>query len=182
MFHVNALWGTVAPGSTPYDPPPILLEMFARMYSNDSSLFSNTSTQPQLAPTSVILRAWSDTDSHGCNITRLRRFEETHVGLIKATLARHGLRAFAPDLCQSPYSLYNNVHRIVATDTFRQLLLARAYEPFDANPKYASEVEFLVKLYDHHMHHYWQGRYEQEIKNPGTLKAIEEENATIQNR
>ena len=88
---------------------------------------------------------------------------------IQTYLSRSGLNCWCPDLRQSAYSLYNSACRIIAIDTFKQALVSHTYLALAPNTSYASNMDVLVKLYDHFVFHYMRLRYRRDGRTPGSV-------------
>lgn len=108
---------------------------------------------------------------------------EEHIILyIDSYIARFGLEQWCPDFKQSPYSLYNATHRLIAIDTFKQAVVSHAYASLKPNLKYVLDSDLLEKLYNHYVHYYFYRRYSREIDNPGAVLAVDEANPAYRNR
>src|SRR6266545_7199970 len=73
---------------------------------------------------------------------------------MQSRLATFGLTSWCPDLRQTPYSLYNSACHIIALDTFKQALVSHTYATLQPNLIYATDMNLLIKLYDHFVHYY----------------------------
>ncbi len=111
-----------------------------------------------------------------------RLIEEHMLGYIQACLSRFGMQHWCPDLCQSAYSLYNSACRIIAIDTFKQALISHTYIHISLNTIYASNMDILIKLYDHFVFHYLLVRYRREARQPGSVQKELQSNPMYQGR
>ncbi|EPQ53430.1 hypothetical protein GLOTRDRAFT_13724, partial [Gloeophyllum trabeum ATCC 11539] len=66
--------------------------------------------------------------------------------------------------------------------TFQQGLMAKAYNQFGPNPKYALNTMTILRLYDHFVHHYQQKRFVKEQKSPGSVATTEARKTAYKNR
>ena len=85
---------------------------------------------------------------------QLQQIEEHIIDYIQSSLARFGFVVWCPNLCQTPYALYNTACRIVALNTFKQALVSHTYTHLAPNISYIKDMVLLVKMYDHFVHHY----------------------------
>ncbi len=111
-----------------------------------------------------------------------RLIEEHRLGYIQACLSRFGMQRWCPDLCQSAYSLYNSACRIIAIDTFKQALISHTYIHISLNTIYTSNMDILIKLYDHFVFHYLLVRYRREARQPGSVQKELQSNPMYQGR
>ncbi|HEV7735749.1 MAG TPA: hypothetical protein VGO47_00010, partial [Chlamydiales bacterium] len=113
--------------------------------------------------------------------TQIRAVEEHILEYMQSCLAKFGLIRWCPDLQQTAYSLYNSACRIIALDTFKQALVSHTYTHLQPNTTYAKDMDLLIKLYDHFVHHYQYQCFKKESHNPGSIQAAEEMNPKYQN-
>jgi hypothetical protein len=88
----------------------------------------------------------------------------------RATLARLGIRTWAPDLEDSPDSLYNEACRIAAIKSFRQVASNGAYKFMNCNIQYVNDIDILIQAYNHYVFFVSKNKYNREKKNPGGLR------------
>jgi hypothetical protein len=182
LFHIWVLWGLVDPKTVPYDPPADVLSTFSLRFKNDDQLQQQRSMEPLIRPQTVAINVWDDASVRGRNMMTFEEFDEGLLGHMKSTMARFGLTRFCPDLRESPRSLYNKAHRIVAVESFKQGLIGCMYATFNANSHWASRTEDLVKIYDHHVHYFLRERYRLEKRKAGGNIVRDAKNAKMQGR
>ena len=171
-LHIRLLWGLFYPNQPPPTPNDETLHIFALHFHNESSLMNAQAGGSLVAPDCVHVGV-SITD-HGVVASQLRHIEEHIIEYIQACLSRFGLLAWGPDLCQTPYALYNVTCHIIALDTFKQALTSHAYAHLAPNLAYTKDMVLLIKLYDHFVHHYLQQHYQKECQVPGSVRAADE--------
>src|SRR6266540_1348428 len=101
---------------------------------------------------------------------------------MQSRLATFGLTSWCPDLRQTPYSLYNSACCIIALDTFKQALVSHTYASLQPNLIYATDMNLLIKLYDHFVHYYMFTRFKREGKMAGSVRAADEATPHYRNR
>ena len=86
-------------------------------------------------------------------------------------IARFGLEVWRPDFREDAYSTWNNAHRFLALETFKQAiaLLAFRHTGIVAPPEHIRDLGLLARMYDHVVHHYFYKLYRRELRNPGAL-------------
>lgn len=83
--------------------------------------------------------------------------------------AKYGLYVWSPNLSESPYSIYNSACRLVALTTFRHALSMDAYAFTGVDTTAAADMEILIRIYDHFVHHLQPRLRSKESRNPGSV-------------
>jgi hypothetical protein len=181
-LHICILWTLLNAKAVPQDPSAELLRLFSARFSNEADLFSTRDSGPELIPRHLILVGTAMSAAKGRIAGQARLVEEHMLGYIQACLSRFGMQCWCPDLCQSAYSLYNSACHIITIDTFKQALISHAYIHIGPNTIYASNMDILIKLYDHFIFHYLLVRYRREARQPGAVQKEFQSNPMYQGR
>ncbi|KNE95049.1 hypothetical protein PSTG_11642 [Puccinia striiformis f. sp. tritici PST-78] len=117
--HIKIIWNLLEQKTIPSPPHPDTLTEFNGRFSDPSEivLAADDAQSPSLIPVKEIVSLKSlklGRRKIGQGIVHL---EEFFVEYTQATLARLGLRVWAPDLDDSPHSLYNEACRQAALKT-----------------------------------------------------------------
>jgi hypothetical protein len=172
-LHLRILWGLVDPKQVPQDPSDQILATFASCFTTEASLYECREGPMRIAPTLVQIGSSVSITDHGQIAAQILLVEEHMLEYMQACLARFGLTSWCPDLRQTPYALYNAACRVIALDTFKQALVSHTYAHLKPNTTYAREMELLIRLYDHVVHHYMYLRYRRDSRNPGCVTAAD---------
>ncbi|MBW0493955.1 hypothetical protein O181_033670 [Austropuccinia psidii MF-1] len=167
--HIKLLWKMVKKGSIPPAADHSLLTEFYQRFSTTDQI-ENVSSNKQ--STTLIKHDEVQTlcDSHaGCikignQIVNIQQF---YIYYIKATLAKLGIRAWAPDFEDAPNSLFNEACRISSLMTFRQIAASRAYQYMQSHLSYAKNLGLLRSAYNHFVHYVMTEKYKKEAKEAG---------------
>lgn len=181
-LHIRILWALLDGKAVPQDPPAELLRLFSSRFSSEAELIVSRDTGPEIIPRHLILVGTAMSAIKGRIASQARLVEEHMLGYIQACLSRFGLQRWCPDLRQSAYSLYNSACRIIAIDTFKQALVSHAYIHLSPNTVYASNMDILIRLYDHFVFHYLLLRYRREGRQPGSVQKELRSNPQYQGR
>jgi len=181
-LHIRILWGLLDAKAVPQDPPSELLRLFSARFSTEAELFVSRDTGPELISRHLILVGTTMSAAKGRIAAQACLVEEHMLGYIQACLSRFGLQRWCPDLRQSAYSLYNSACRIIAIDTFKQALISHAYIHLSPNALYTSNMDILIKLYDHFVFHYLLLRYRREGRQPGSVQKALQSNPQYRGR
>ena len=173
-LHICVLWGLLDLKEVPKNPPNEILVTFVDCFSTETSLYQ-CREGPLLIPLSLV-QIGSSVSVTNCGqiAIQVRKVEEHMLEYIQACLARFGLICWCPDLCQTPYALYNAACWVIALDTFKQAHVSHAYAHMKPNTTYAKDMTLLICLYDHFVHHYLYLHYKKDCRNPGSVKAAVE--------
>ena len=181
-LHLRILWILLDAKAVPQDPPARLLQQFSAQFSSEADLFTSRDSGPELIPRHLILVGTAMSGVKGRIANQARLVEEHMLGYIQSCLSRFGLQRWCPDLRQSAYSLYNSACRIIAIDTFKQALVSHAYIHLSPNSVYTSDMDVLIKLYDHFVFHFMLMRYRREGRQPGSVQKALQSNPQYQGR
>ncbi|KAF6754953.1 hypothetical protein DFP72DRAFT_1123544, partial [Ephemerocybe angulata] len=184
IFHIRLLWHLLDAKAIPGDPPQTNLELFLDQFKSKAAVFARRGSSHLLVSVKKITGAsrLATYKSRSKIVLHARKMEENLVLYIDSNIARFGLVKWAPDFRQSPYSAYNSACRIIAIDTFRQAVVSHAYASYKPNIAYAEDMDLLIRLYDHVVHHFFYGRYTREVHNPGSVQVADEQNTVYKSR
>ncbi|KNZ47250.1 hypothetical protein VP01_6572g2 [Puccinia sorghi] len=104
----------------------------------------------------------------------LVNMDEFFINYTQATLARLGIRVWAPDLEDSPHSLYNEACRQAALKSFRQVAASGAYAYMNINKKYTTDLQLLIPAYNHYVHFLQTNQFNREKHQLGKFRQDEE--------
>jgi len=65
---------------------------------------------------------------------------------------------------------------LIALNTFNQAIISHAYDSFRPNTKYLTNMDLLIKLYDHFVHYRMYEVFKQELHIPGSTQALSSTN------
>ncbi|KAJ2916074.1 hypothetical protein MD484_g4343, partial [Candolleomyces efflorescens] len=184
-LHIRILWGLTDTKALPGKPSADIIKRFDERFATTDAISNQKHSNSLLISVNHVRGAFFlSTTTHARNtlVNTIRKMEEHIIQYIDSYLARFGLEEWRPDFAQSPYSLYNATLRIIALDTFKQALVSHAYAFLKPNLAYANDTNMLVKLYDHIVHFYFQGRYTRDARNPGAVQAVDDANSVYRNR
>ncbi|MBW0517937.1 hypothetical protein O181_057652 [Austropuccinia psidii MF-1] len=101
-----------------------------------------------------------------CLKNLIRTFPEMNkfVIYVHASLARIGIRQWAPDLDDSSDTLYNEACRLSAIQTFRQVATIGAYQYMNINLRFLNDIGLLEAAYNHYVHWLMAQRYKKETR------------------
>lgn len=180
---MRLLWGLINAKDIPTSPSDSVLKAFEELFHDDAAVDqAHADGQPLVDLELVEVRQSVSIEDRSSIAAQLLAIEEHIIEYTKVQLAKFGLKAWCPDLRQTPYSVYNAAHRIVAIDTFKQALVAHAYAHLAPNISYAKNMLLLVQMYDHFVHHYQWIRYRRECRLPGSVRATDEANPAYKAR
>jgi len=168
-LHLRILWILLDSKDIPQDPPAQSLRIFSARFSTEAELFTSRDSDVELIPRHLVQVGTSMSAASGRIAAQARLVEEHMLSYIQACLSKFGLQRWCPDFRQSAYSLYNAACRIIALDTFKQALISHAYLHLTPNTIYASNMDILIRLYDHFVFHYMLLRYRREGCKPGSV-------------
>lgn len=181
-MHVRLLSGWLKPSEVPSDPPDEVLAAFQQQVTHEEDLQIRRHGSPIFPPSLVQVGRFLSVSDRG-KISRLLQSVSDHIlDYIQTCLAQFGLVRWCPDLRQSPDSLYNQACRIIALDTFKQAVVAHAYDGLQPNKQYVTKTEFLSKLYNHFVHFYLSELYKKNARVPGSVQAAEVASPVYRNR
>jgi hypothetical protein len=167
--HIKILWGLLEENSVPSAPDPSTLQEFYERFRDAEELQSaaNDIRAPKLVPKSQIVTLEDlklGQKKVGRNILNVEEFFFLY---IKATLARLGIRRWAPNLEDSPDSLYNEACRVAAIKSIQQVAGNGAYQFMNCNVKFLNKIDLLIQAYNHYVHFRQCGKYNRELKSTG---------------
>ncbi|KAA1137645.1 hypothetical protein PGTUg99_017935 [Puccinia graminis f. sp. tritici] len=174
--HIKIIWNLLEQKTIPGPPPSDSLREFNSRFSdaNEIEQTAENTNAPSLIPVKDIQTLKSLKLGRRKVGKGLVHLEDFFVEYTQATLARLGLRIWAPDLEDSPDSLYNEACRQAALKTFRQAACSDAYAYMNINKNHAKNLQLLIPTYNHYVHFLQKNRYEREKKEVGKFRANEE--------
>ncbi|KNZ57802.1 hypothetical protein VP01_2069g4 [Puccinia sorghi] len=101
------------------------------------------------------------------DIQMLRDAKVVFIEYMWATMAKFGIRVWAPDLDAQPDSLYNEACCLSAITTFQQAVINKVYAYMGINNEHVTNMVLLEWVYDHYVHYYMAGIYAKEKKEKG---------------
>lgn len=176
------MWGLLGQRSVPIPPDPSLLKEFNGRFSNSSEIeaviYGSGSTKLVAKNEIQILR---DAKQGNMKIGKgMVHITEFFLEYMWGTLAKLGLRIWAPDLDAQLDSLYNEACRMSAIYTFRQAVANKVYAYMSVNPSYVKDIGLLQSAYNHYVHYYMAQIYAKERKNEG--KHVQDEERKVVQR
>ena len=72
-------------------------------------------------------------------------------------------------LSESPYSVYNSACRLVAIATFKHALSTDSYSFTGVDPAAATDMDILIRIYDHFVHHVQLRLRSIDMRKPGSV-------------
>jgi len=96
--------------------------------------------------------------------------EEDVLEYMQTYCAKYGLYVWSPNLSESPYSIYNSACRLVAITTFKHALGMDSYAFIGVDTTAATDMEVLIRIYDHFIHHLQPRLRGKEKRNPGSVR------------
>ncbi|KAF6741356.1 hypothetical protein DFP72DRAFT_834259, partial [Ephemerocybe angulata] len=184
-LHIRILFRLLNGRSVPPTPPDLAITKFNDRFKSNADITHQTRSKTVLvAVNEVRCAAFVANSPHrDSRIAKtVRKMKDSVILFIDTCLARYGLTEWCPDFRQSAHSLYNAAHRTIAIDTFQQAAVSHAYASLKPNLKYAEDMGWLMKLYDHIVHHFFYRRYVRNLRNPGSVAAEDEANSAYHNR
>jgi len=112
----------------------------------------------------------------------VKNVEEFILRFVQTFISKFGLISWCPDFNQSPYSLYNSACHLIALNTFNQAIISQAYDFFHPNTKYLTNMDLLIKLYDHFVHYRMYEVFKRELHIPGSMQALSSTNPQYQSK
>jgi hypothetical protein len=181
-LHLRILWLLLLPNAVPQLPSRDSLAAFKSRYTSDTQILAAREGPTLISEASVRVARLSQLPNAGKHATDAALVEAFVIDYIATYCAKFGLTEWAPDLRDTPYSLYNSAHRIIAIDTFRQAMAARAYSHMGPNQDFLHDTALLMRVYDHFVHHFQLQRFKKEGKIPGSVALIEQLRPTYTRR
>jgi len=181
MFtHARLISNTADAGDVLGDPDPADKAAFNTRFSNEAQVFE-ARTGPSLIPKSAIkVRPYQPQQANQSRtLTRLANIEATIVEYTATQMSRVGVTRWAPDYTETPGSLWNTAMSFLLIDTFRQAIVAGAYD-FNSNhawKKFITDMDLMVVIYDHVVWYHFFDKWREEKRAPGAAQAEKERQA-----
>lgn len=96
--------------------------------------------------------------------------EEDILEYMQTYCAKYGLYVWSPNLSESPYSLYNSACRLAAITTFKHALSMDSYAFTGVDATAATDMEVLIRIYDHFIHHLQPRLRDKGKRKPGSVQ------------
>ena len=175
ILHIWLLWALIDSKDTPRHPSDNILKVFESRFKDKAAVNeAHSNGQPLVSPDIVEVCTSVSISDRSHIAGQLLAIEEHIIEYIKVQLAKFGFETWCPDLCQTPYFIYNAACQIIAINTFKQALIAHAYTHLALNLAYIKDMLLIVQMYNHFVHHYQWVRYRKECCTPGSVRATEE--------
>ena len=144
--------------------PTEVLLLFNSQFQDETSLMEAQGVSTLLiSPSLVHFHTSTSITDHSHIASQLQQIKEHIIDYIQSSLARFGFVVWCPNLCQTPYTLYNAACQIVALlNTFKQALVLHTYAHLAPNLLCIKNIVLLVKMYDHFIYHYLYNQYKKE--------------------
>jgi hypothetical protein len=183
-LHIRLLSGQFDPKDVFQDPPQEVLDSFHRQCTSVDQIyqFRNPHSRPLVPPADVKIGTAAALGKGGKLAAQIHLVEQHLLDYMHAYIARFGLLRWCPDFRLSPYSPYNAACRIIAIDTFRQAVISHAYDHVRPSHRYTEDMDLLLKIYDHIVHHAHFRQWKAEVQNPGMVKATDESSPAYHGR
>lgn len=104
------------------------------------------------------------------------RVEERFLIKIFSGVLSAGLEVWCPDLLSPPDSIYNQVHEIVFTQTFKSVAASFAYRFLEPTPSGVNNPALLTDLFLTFGFSYMRNKVKVESREPGKLVDMKGEN------
>lgn len=165
------MWGLYRAQDVPPTPDPVILQSFYAQFSNVSqveAVLKDPASSALIASESILslkeLRIGGGKPGRG-----MAHISEMSVLYIHGCLAKLAMAIWGPDPLDSPDSLWNAACRIVALDTFRQLLACGTYNYMNVSLKHVNSISHMISAYNHYVHFNMAAKYKKELKNAGKI-------------
>ncbi|KAH6890711.1 hypothetical protein BKA70DRAFT_1441916 [Coprinopsis sp. MPI-PUGE-AT-0042] len=166
--HFRLLTGCPESHQIPSNPRPEALRFFKNKFSEENDVLSQREGEYLIPPSSVKVMAYKPPTTRSRNLVRVSQIEELVVQFIQRRMAKWGWYEFMPNYEEGPESLWNMTAAIIFVDTFRQALIAGAYDFLPGNWKrFTTNVDMIMKIYHHIAHHYFYAMWRKEQRLPG---------------
>ncbi|MBW0514326.1 hypothetical protein O181_054041 [Austropuccinia psidii MF-1] len=182
--HIKLLWGLIYQNSVPMSPDYTMLKEFNTRFSFLSDIMTqseNPNTLP-LVPLEEILTLRNTPPGKKKIGNAIIHMTDFLIKYVVTSLARLGIRRWAPDLNEASDTLYNEACRVSALQTFRQIAISGAYEYMNINLVYLENIQLLTNVYNHFVHWYMAQRFKKEAKEAGKHAKDQERRAVLRYR
>lgn len=170
-IHIRILWGLLSVVELPKPPSDGMIATFEQRFASfDDVVQARAKPNVPISNEDMINRISElrgDPKSTSMISKQVARVPESSLRYMLGLLARFGLKAWRPDLRQSPYSMYNQAHRFIAIDTFRQAVVSEAYDSMGIDKSYVDDMNLQVVAFDHFTNHRIGRMAAREEKFPG---------------
>ncbi|KAJ7627222.1 hypothetical protein FB45DRAFT_1029581 [Roridomyces roridus] len=189
-LHIRTIWGLFTQESI---PPPVsgdLIQVFNRRYTSEDAVEADVATllrqqaQPFAAQAVSIVTEIQQVAILGRSQTAcdLREVGEEHLQMTFNTIARAGLRQWAPDVLGTPDSIYNTLHMRLAISTFKAVATGFGYTHMRPNLANLNDFPLLVQLYENFVYCHMAKIARKEAKSPGRVALDIAKNNTYRRR
>ncbi|PPQ80386.1 hypothetical protein CVT24_000611 [Panaeolus cyanescens] len=181
IMHIHLLLGWTRASDVPSDPSQQVLADFQSKISDKNDLEAHHQSSPVFPPSLVQIRQTLAVGNRSNILRFLSTISDPILKYIQTCLAKFGVICWCPNLRQSANSLYNSACRIIAIDTFKQVLVAHAYNGLQPNKTYVMKMDILVKIYNHFVHHYMNERYKKNARDPRSVQSADKASPVYRN-
>lgn len=169
--HIRILWDMMEEKAIPKIPDMNTLKEFQQRFANADQIAAaaENSASPVLITEGEVTTLRDLKMGQIIVSKKIIHVEDFFFKYTKAVLARLGIRKWAPDLEDSPDSLYNEACRVAAIKSFRQIAVNGAYKFANCNLQFLNDFDLLIRTYNHYVFFLSKNKYTKEKKNPGSL-------------
>ncbi|KAH9451449.1 hypothetical protein Pst134EA_025403 [Puccinia striiformis f. sp. tritici] len=169
--HIRILWDMMEEKAIPKIPDMNTLKEFQQRFANADQIAAaaENSASPVLITEGEVTTLRDLKMGQIIVSKKIIHVEDFFFKYTKAVLARLGIRKWAPDLEDSPDSLYNEACRVAAIKSFRQIAVNGAYKFANCNLQFLNDFDLLIRAYNHYVFFLSKNKYTKEKKNPGSL-------------
>ncbi|KAH9467019.1 hypothetical protein Pst134EB_002052 [Puccinia striiformis f. sp. tritici] len=151
--HIRILWDMMEEKAIPKIPDMNTLKEFQQRFANADQIAAaaENSASPVLITEGEVTTLRDLKMGQIIVSKKIIHVEDFFFKYTKAVLARLGIRKWAPDLEDSPDSLYNEACRVAAIKSFRQIAVNGAYKFANCNLQFLNDFDLLIRTYNHYL-------------------------------
>ncbi|KAJ6453303.1 hypothetical protein C8R47DRAFT_1083462 [Mycena vitilis] len=180
--HIRALAGLTKSSQVPHDPSDDLRTYFNRRWG-PASVLHELKARLRDTPSNTDGVKMADELRRTVNIERsdiarnIARLKDRPLRIMFCGVVAAGLKKWCPDILGSPDSMYNQVHEMVAIETFQVVAAAFGYVHMNVDLSKVQNDMLLKDLYQSFVFSYLKGLVLKEMKKPGAVaKGITDSN------
>ncbi|THU83361.1 hypothetical protein K435DRAFT_822972 [Dendrothele bispora CBS 962.96] len=170
--HIRLLARFLKEDDVPKPPSEALVRAFDQKFCTDAVYEGLSQLVAPAALDSIHeeveqLRSAQNAKSTSTHLRNISRVPETKLISILTAVHAFGLSEWWPDYTGNFNTRYNNAHRAVALSTFQDAANTHAYNHLTPIRSQVNNMDLLVRMYDHYVHHYLKNQALAELKFPG---------------
>ncbi|THU87478.1 hypothetical protein K435DRAFT_681621, partial [Dendrothele bispora CBS 962.96] len=170
--HIRLLARFLKEDDVPKPPSEALVRAFDQKFRTDTVYKGLSQLVAPAALDSIHeeveqLRSAQNAKSNSTHLRNISRVPETKLISILTAVHAFGLSEWWPDYTGNFNTRYNNAHRAVALSTFQDAANTHAYNHLTPIRSQVNNMDLLVRMYDHYVHHYLKNQALAELKFPG---------------